>query len=56
MHISVSALFLPSHPGMLHMDRNPTTSMTENPLAGISSEDPLSIKLRTTDNRIKQGA
>jgi hypothetical protein len=39
-----------------YIDRNPTTSMTKNPLAGISSEDPLSIKLRTTDNRIKQSA
>jgi hypothetical protein len=37
-----------------YIDRNPTTSMTKNPLTGISSEHPLSIKLRTTDNRIKQ--
>jgi hypothetical protein len=38
------------------IDHNPTASMNKNPLAGISSEDPLSIKLRTTDNRIKQSA
>jgi hypothetical protein len=39
-----------------YIDRNPTASMTNNPLAGISSEHPLSIKLQTTDNRIKQSA
>jgi hypothetical protein len=37
-----------------YLDRNLTASMTKNPLAGISSKDPSSIKLRTTDNRIKQ--
>jgi hypothetical protein len=39
-----------------YIDRNPTAPMTKNPLAGISSEDPLSIKLQTKDNRIKQSA
>jgi hypothetical protein len=39
-----------------YIDRNPTASMTNNLLAGISSEHPLSIKLQTTDNRIKQSA
>jgi hypothetical protein len=39
-----------------YIDHNPTASLTKNPLAGISSEYPLSIKLRTTDNRIKQSA
>jgi hypothetical protein len=28
--------------------------VTNNPLTGISSEHPMSIKLRTTDNCIKQ--
>jgi hypothetical protein len=31
-----------------YIDRHPTASMTNNPLAGNQSEDPLSIKLRTT--------
>jgi hypothetical protein len=39
-----------------YIDRNPTASMTNNPFSGISSEHPLSIKLRTIDNRIKQSA
>jgi hypothetical protein len=37
-----------------YIDRHPTASMTNNPLAVNQSEDPLSIKLRTTDNCIKQ--
>jgi hypothetical protein len=37
-----------------YIDRHPTASMTNNPLVGISSEHPSSIKLRTTDNYIKQ--
>jgi hypothetical protein len=37
-----------------NIDRHPTAFMTNNPLAGISSEHPSSIKLRTTDNYIKQ--
>jgi hypothetical protein len=36
-----------------YIDRHPTASMTKNPLTGISSEHPMSIKLRTTDNCIK---
>jgi hypothetical protein len=39
-----------------YIDRNPTASITKNQLAGISSEHPSSIKLRTIDNRIKQSA
>jgi hypothetical protein len=39
-----------------YIDRNPTVFMTKNPLAGKSFEDPLSIKLRITDNCIKQNA
>jgi hypothetical protein len=37
-----------------YVDRHPTASMTNNPLTGISSEHPTSIKLRTIDNCIKQ--
>jgi hypothetical protein len=37
-----------------YIDRHQTASMTNNALAGNQSEDPLSIKLRTTDNYIKQ--
>jgi hypothetical protein len=37
-----------------YIDHHPIASMTNNPLAGISSEHPISIKLRTTDNCIKQ--
>jgi hypothetical protein len=37
-----------------YIDRHPTASMTNNLLAGNQSENPLSIKLRTTDNCIKQ--
>jgi hypothetical protein len=37
-----------------YIDRHPTASMTNNPLVGISSEHPLSIKLQITDNCIKQ--
>jgi hypothetical protein len=37
-----------------YIDRHPTASMTNNPLMGISSEHPSSIKLRTTDHCIKQ--
>jgi hypothetical protein len=37
-----------------YIDRHATASMTNNPLTGISSEHPVSIKLRTTDNYIKQ--
>jgi hypothetical protein len=37
-----------------YIDRNPTASRTKNPLAGISFEDSLSIKLQTKDNYIKQ--
>jgi hypothetical protein len=37
-----------------YIDRHPTASMTNNPLAGNQSEDPSSIKLQTTDNCIKQ--
>jgi hypothetical protein len=37
-----------------YIDRHPTASMTNNPLAGNQSENPTSIKLRTTDNCIKQ--
>jgi hypothetical protein len=37
-----------------YIDRHPTTSMTNNPPTGISSEHSTSIKLRTTDNCIKQ--
>jgi hypothetical protein len=45
-----------AYSGHYDTDRNPTASMTKNPLARISTEHPLSIKLRTTDNRIKQSA
>jgi hypothetical protein len=34
--------------------RHPTVSMTNNPPIGISSNHPMSIKLRTIDNYIKQ--
>jgi hypothetical protein len=37
-----------------YIDHHPTISITNNPLTGISSENPSSIKLRTTDNYIKQ--
>jgi hypothetical protein len=37
-----------------YIDRYPTASMTNNPPTGISSEHPMSIKLRITDNCIKQ--
>jgi hypothetical protein len=37
-----------------YIDHHPNASMTNNQLAGISFEHPLSIKLRTTDNCIKQ--
>jgi hypothetical protein len=37
-----------------YIDRHPTASMINNPLAGNQSEDPSSIKLRTTDNYIKK--
>jgi hypothetical protein len=37
-----------------YIDRHPTASTTNNPPTGISSEHPTSIKLRTTDNYIKQ--
>jgi hypothetical protein len=37
-----------------YIDYHPNASMTNNPLAGISSEHPSGIKLRTTDNCIKQ--
>jgi hypothetical protein len=39
-----------------YIDRNPTVSMTNNPLSRKSSEHPLSIKLQPIDNRIKQSA
>jgi hypothetical protein len=37
-----------------YIDCHPTASVTNNPPTGISSEHPTSIKLRTTDNYIKQ--
>jgi hypothetical protein len=37
-----------------YIDRHPTSSMTNNPLAGNQSKNPTSIKLQTTDNCIKQ--
>jgi hypothetical protein len=37
-----------------YIDRHPIASMTNNPLAGNQSENPTSIKLRTTDNCIKK--
>jgi hypothetical protein len=37
-----------------YIDRHPIASMTNNPLTGISSKHPSSIKLQTTDNCIKQ--
>jgi hypothetical protein len=37
-----------------YIDRHPTASMTNNPLAANQSENPISIKLRTIDNYIKQ--
>jgi hypothetical protein len=37
-----------------YIDRHPTASMTNNPIVGNQSENPLSIKLRTIDNCIKQ--
>jgi hypothetical protein len=37
-----------------YIDCHPIASMTNNPPTGISSEHPMSIKLRTTDNCIKQ--
>jgi hypothetical protein len=37
-----------------YIDRHSTASMTNNPLTGISSEHPMSIKLHTTDNCIKE--
>jgi hypothetical protein len=37
-----------------YIDRHLTAYMTNNPLSGISSEHPMSIKLRTIDNCIKQ--
>jgi hypothetical protein len=37
-----------------YIDHHPTAFMTNNPLSGISSEHPMSIKLRTIDNCIKQ--
>jgi hypothetical protein len=36
------------------IDHHPTASMTNNPFARNQSENPISIKLRTTDNCIKQ--
>jgi hypothetical protein len=37
-----------------YIDRHPTASMTNDPLAENQSENSTSIKLRTTDNCIKQ--
>jgi hypothetical protein len=37
-----------------YIDRHPTASMTNNPLVANQSENFTSIKLRTTDNCIKQ--
>jgi hypothetical protein len=37
-----------------YIDRYPTASMTNNPLMANQSENSTSIKLRTTDNCIKQ--
>ena len=37
-----------------YIDRHPTASMTNNPLVANQSENSTSIKLRTTDNCIKQ--
>jgi hypothetical protein len=37
-----------------YIDRHPTASMTNNPLTGISSEHPMSIKLRTTDTALSK--
>jgi hypothetical protein len=37
-----------------YIDRHPTASMTNNPLMVNQSENSISIKLRTTDNYIKQ--
>jgi hypothetical protein len=37
-----------------YIDHHPTASITNNPPTGISSEHPMSIKLRITDNYIKQ--
>jgi hypothetical protein len=37
-----------------YIDCHPTASMTNNPLVENQSENTTSIKLRTTDNCIKQ--
>jgi hypothetical protein len=37
-----------------YIDRHPTASMANNPLVANQSENSKSIKLRTTDNCIKQ--
>jgi hypothetical protein len=37
-----------------YIDRHPTASMTNNPPVENQSENSTSIKLRTTDNYIKQ--
>jgi hypothetical protein len=37
-----------------YIDRHPTASMSNNPLVANQSENSTSIKLRTTDNCIKQ--
>jgi hypothetical protein len=37
-----------------YIDRHPTASMTNNPLVANQTENYTSIKLRTTDNCIKQ--
>jgi hypothetical protein len=37
-----------------YIDRHPTASMTNNPLVTNQSENSTSIKLRITDNCIKQ--
>jgi hypothetical protein len=39
-----------------YIDRNPTASMTNNPLLRCRPRTLLSIKLRTIDNYIKQSA
>jgi hypothetical protein len=39
-----------------YIEHNPNASMTKKSTRGESSEDPLSIKLQTTDNCIKQSA
>jgi hypothetical protein len=54
LHTTACSGMLGHHITTKYIDHHPTASMTNNPLAGISSEHPSSIKLQTTDNCIKQ--